>query len=120
MLNWYRNWKRRELAKFMAEIEAEEEAQKPQFSRVLSEEAEKHRDSKEPWVTVVGETVTNDGIKIELDWNDAFVNFLKAQGVTGKDDTQVVQKWLSMIAKQTADKLHENYEAIEGKINEFE
>lgn len=120
MFKWYRNWKLKELKKLQEEIEAEQAANRPQFSRVLSDEAEKHRDSKEPWVTVVGETVTEDGIKLELDWNKAFVKFLKAQGVTGSDETQIIQKWLSMVAYQTADRLNENYNELKGEKSEFE
>jgi putative protein kinase ArgK-like GTPase of G3E family len=120
MFTWYRNWKLKELKKLQEQLDAQEQANRPQFARAISEEAEKHRDSKEPWVTVVGETVTDEGIKIELDWNESFVKFLKAQGLTGKDETQIVQKWLSMIAKQTADKMSENYETLEGKTSEFE
>ena len=69
---------------------------------------------------MVGESVTADGIKLELDWNDAFVKFLKAQGVDGKDDTQIVQHWLAMIAQQTSEKLSaQRYEELEGK-SEYE
>lgn len=114
MFKWYREWKKRELLKLQEELKAEEETKRPQFNRIVSEEAEKYRDSKEPWVTIVGETVTEDGIQLSLDWNAAFVNFLRAQGIAGTDETQVVQKWLAMIAKQTADNLGE------GKLSEFE
>ena len=74
-----------------------------------------------PEETVIFEgTITEDGIQIALDWNDAFVKFLKAQGVVGVDDTQIVQHWLAMIAKQTSDRISEHYNDLEGKISEFE
>ena len=124
MFTWYRKWKLRQLQQLQEELEAEarakEEAGRPQISRLISEEADKYRDSKEPWVTIVGESVTKDGLKLELDWNDAFVKFLKAQGVVGNDDTQIVQKWLAMIAYQTSDSLGQNRAEIEGKISDYE
>lgn len=120
MFKWYRNWQKSQLLKLQEEINAELEANKPQIQRVVSEEADRHRDSDEPFVTIIGDTITEDGIQLALDWNDAFVKYLRAQGVTGADDTQIVQHWLAMIARQAADKLHENYEAIEDKVNEFQ
>ena len=71
-------------------------------------------------ILIVGDTISEDGIQLALDWNDAFVKYLKTQGITGADDTQIVQYWLAMISRQAADKLHDNYEAIEGKVSEYQ
>lgn len=120
MFKWYRKWQRKQLLELQAEIAAEREANKPQIKKVVSEEADKHRDSKDPFVTIIGDKVTEEGIEISLDWNDAFVKYLRTQGVAGADDTQIVQHWLAMISRQAADKLHENYEAIEGKVSEYQ
>ena len=119
-MGWWKNYKKRQFLKWQQEVEAEKEANKPRIQQVVSKEAEKHRDSDEPFVTIIGDTISEEGIQLALDWNDAFVKYLKAQGVTGADDTQVVQHWLAMISRQAADKLHENYEAIEGKVNEYQ
>lgn len=120
MFKWYRKWRLNQLLELQAEIAAEKEANKSKITKVVSEEADKWRDSDEPFVTIIGDNVTEEGIELGLDWNDAFVKYLKAQGVAGADDTQVVQHWLAMISKQAADKLHENYEAIENKQNEYQ
>ncbi|KKL80334.1 hypothetical protein LCGC14_2005790 [marine sediment metagenome] len=120
MFNWYRKWRLKQLLKLQSELAAENEANKPQLQRVMSEESDKFRDSKEPWVTIIGDTISEEGIQLALDWNDAFVKYLKTQGVTGADDTQVVQHWLAMISRQAADKLSENYEQIENKVNEYQ
>ncbi len=119
-MGWWKNYKKRQFIKWQQEVEAEKKASKPQIQRVVSEEAEKYRDSDDPFVTIIGDTISEEGIQLALDWNNAFVKYLKAQGVTGADDTQIVQHWLAMIARQAADKLHENYEAIEGKMNEYQ
>ena len=120
MFKWYRKWQRGQLLKLQSELDAENEASKPQLQRVMSEESDKFRDSKEPWVTIIGDTISEEGIQLALDWNDSFVRYLKAQGVTGVDDTQVVQHWLAMISRQAADKLSENYEQIEDKVSEYQ
>ncbi|HDY84675.1 MAG TPA: hypothetical protein ENH74_03200 [Methylophaga sp.] len=120
MFRWYRKWQHKQLLQLQSEIDAEKEANKPQIQRAVSEESEKFRDSKEPWVTIIGDTISEEGIQLALDWNDAFVKYLKAQGVTGADDTQVVQHWLAMISRQAADKLSENYEQIENKASEYQ
>ena len=118
MFDWYKNWKKKVYQEIKLELE-EEQANKPTLQRVISEESEKYRDSKEPWVTIIGDTISDDGIQIALDWNDAFISYLKSEGVTGADDTQVVQKWLAMIAKQTSDKLQHQFVDSDGNISEF-
>ncbi len=120
MLKWWRKWKLNRLEKWDEELRAKEEAGRPQLQRIVSEEADKYRDSKEPWVTIIGDTITEEGIQLALDWNDAFIKFLKAQGVTGTDDTQIVQHWLAMIAEQTAERLSIHYTDLEGKVSEYE
>jgi hypothetical protein len=73
----------------------------------------REKGSKNPWVEIVGEQVDPaKGIKIELDWNDAFVDHLKRNGYTGTTEEAIVQRWLthlyqhlieSMKDKQTTD-----------------
>jgi hypothetical protein len=118
MINWYKNWKKRVYQEIKEEID-EEQANAPTLQRVVSEEADKYRDSKEPWVTIIGDTISDDGIQIALDWNDAFINYLKSEGVTGVDETQIVQKWLAMVSQQTAEKMKQIYVDTDGKVSEY-
>ena len=115
-MNWIDRWIKRRADKL---ADAEALASRPQLTRVMSEEADKYRDSKEPWVTIIGDTVSDDGIQIALDWNDAFISFLSSQGVTGADDTQIVQKWLAMIAQQTSEKLASSYTDTDGNVSDY-
>lgn len=48
------------------------------------------------------------GIRIETDWNEAFVRYLRAQGYTGTSDEQVIQRYIAMVAKQIADRVTPN------------
>lgn len=116
-MRWLDNWIKKRAAVLAAKQEA---IGKPQLQRVVSEESERWRDSKEPWVTIIGDTVTEEGIQLALDWNDAFVKYLKSQGVAGIDETQVVQRWLAMISKQVADKLGERYNDTDGNVSEYQ
>jgi len=63
--------------------------------------------SSEPWVDVIGFTETNSGVRVELDWNDAFVIYLKENGVTGADDEQIIQKWVALLLRDIADRMEE-------------
>jgi len=52
----------------------------------------------EPWVDIKGAIEDPEhGIKMELDWNDAFVTYLRDNGITGADDEVVVQKWIALL-----------------------
>lgn len=90
--------------------EAEKEAQR---KKEIEEEAKKQREeelkqSDEPWVDVKG--IVQDptkGIKVELDWNDAFIDYLKQNGFSGADDEQIVQKYIALIYKQMVETMDE-------------
>lgn len=61
----------------------------------LTPEELAQKNSNEPWVKIVGQA--NDpkkGVEIELDWNDAFVVYLKRNGYNGVDDKAIVRQWL--------------------------
>ena len=56
------------------------------------------KNSDEPWVQVIGEHIDpKRGLQIELDWNDAFVEYLRANGFSGSSDESIVQKWLAQL-----------------------
>lgn len=50
----------------------------------------------EPNVTVRSSGIAPDGqVRLELDWNDEFIEHLKEQGYTGTDDEDLVNQWLN-------------------------
>lgn len=64
-------------------------------------EVKKYKDSKDPWVVIRGEAIDPvRGLKLDLDWNAAFINHLRVQGVKGTSDEDVVAFWLTMIHQQ--------------------
>jgi hypothetical protein len=89
-------WKRRKIKL------AEEDAK---FQRWEQEQENKQKraelkKSKTPWVTITGENPTEEGLKLELDWNDAFIEMLRESGYKGISEDQLVGKWLLQLQQQ--------------------
>ena len=71
---------------------------------------------QEPWVDIKGAVEDpQHGIKMELDWNDAFVEFLRDNGIQGTDDEVVVQKWITLLYR---DLIEQNSEQTRGESYE--
>lgn len=93
------------LEELRAENKAKEEEQQQEEEKLSGED---------PHVEIKG--IVQDpkkGIKIELDWNDAFIKHLRENGFDGVDDDAVVQKYIAILAKQVA-------EDMENTPGEFE
>lgn len=96
--------------KVIEDIKTDEEKRRDALLRER-EEAKKNRDayvlamkeSTDPWVDILGGVQTDEGIKIELDWNDAFVKYLRANGISGAKDEVIVQKWVTLLLRDMAD-----------------
>jgi len=73
------------------------------------------KESTEPWVDVTGWTDTDQGVKVELDWNNAFLDYLAGSGIKGVDEDKVVQQWITLLLRDMADQMDDNL-----KDNEFE
>lgn len=68
-----------------------------------------------PYVEIVGSDIDpRQGLKINLDWNDAFVDYLRQNGFKGTTDEAVVQLWLTHLYKNMIDRMSET------KTNEYE
>lgn len=88
----------------MEETKARREKEKAEQSKYIAT----MKDSPDPWVEIVGWVYTNEGVKIELEWNNAFVDYLRSNGVSGSDEDQVVQKWVTVLLRDMADRMDEN------------
>jgi hypothetical protein len=75
---------------------------------ILREKQQKYddkRNSPDPWVEVIGESIDEiKGIVINLDWNDAFIQYLKENGISASDEDVAVQKWLALMYQDLVDK----------------
>lgn len=64
-----------------------------------------------PWVEMTGGSFDDKhGVRVELDWNKEFVEYLKANGITGRTEEEAVHRWLGLIVKD----MDKNFEAIGG------
>ena len=72
-------------------------------------EDEARRNGSEPWVEIKSAVVDPvKGIQIELDWNAAFVEYLRENGLTGQDDETIVQKWLAFLYEDLVNRLEDH------------
>lgn len=81
-------------------IQLENNQLNQQLQTMMNEQVieEERRKSDEPWVNIRSANFDSEkGIKIELDWNEAFVKHLRASGIKGATDDIVVQKWLAFL-----------------------
>lgn len=89
----------------LVEEKKEMERELAVFRQQKKENEERYK-SKTPWVEIKGADVDSaKGIKIELDWNDAFIVDLREAGIKGKTDEEVVQKWLAFLYQDLIEKL---------------
>jgi hypothetical protein len=57
-----------------------------------------YKDSSEPWVHIIGSIEDpSKGVKLDLDWNDAFIKYLRENKVPGITDEDVVSYWVTTI-----------------------
>jgi hypothetical protein len=56
------------------------------------------RESNEPWIDFVGGDIDpKNGLQINLDWNDAFIDQLRIQGYRGTTETELVSQYLKQV-----------------------
>lgn len=103
---WFR--KRRE-AQFEAFIKQKEDAAKAEAAKLqeainlaLKQQEDSLKTSEEPWVKLEsGELHPEHGIQLKLDWNGAFIDYLKKDcGFTGPDDEAIMQKYIGAVYKE--------------------
>lgn len=68
------------------------------------------KESNEPWVNVVS-TNFDEGSPtqgfMELEWNAAFIQFLKTNGYQGKTDEELVDQWFTALCKNIGAQMDE-------------
>ena len=72
--------------------------------KIIDAERDAKRASSDPWVEVIGENITDDGrIELRLDWNPAFIHYLRKSGFRGANDDVLVQAWLISLDRNLDD-----------------
>lgn len=105
---------------FKAKDEIKDELRKELLEEIRAENKTKEEEQRkeeedhakeDPHVEIKGIVVDSEkGIKITLDWNDAFIKHLRDNGFDGADDDAVVQKYIAILAKQVADDMENSGE----------
>jgi hypothetical protein len=82
------------------------------------------KDSNEPWIDIMSEGVDPvRGIVIGLDWNDAMIQYLKENGITGTSDEDAIRKYIAYLYEDLVQKLEfkvQQQASHKGKITDFE
>jgi predicted nuclease with TOPRIM domain len=110
-----------EKQKVVAELETVKE--EVGVFRQQAAEDEARRNSPEPWVEIKSESVDPvKGIQIELDWNEAFIQYLKDAGLKARDEETIVQKWLAFLYQDLIEKLEKQVidNSDKPRVNDFE
>lgn len=81
----------------------EERIQREKERKAHEEYIAKMKSSKDPWVDIRGINQDDRGIKIELDWNDAFVKYLREHGYTGANDEAIVHRYVAEVSYRIAE-----------------
>lgn len=93
------------------------------FKKLAQEKKTKY-DSKEPWIEITSEEFDErKGIRIGLDWNDAFIQYLKDGGVQGATDEEIIRKYLAYLYEDIATRLDDESLDVrerKGKISDFQ
>lgn len=112
MLDFFRKRRERQFDEYIKQIKEREKIEAAvEFNRkkeleiiaaelIASREAELKNSDKE-YIVVKGAEIDNNGIiKITLDWNDAFIKYLREQCNFQGDEDQIVQKYLGGLFKE--------------------
>lgn len=78
-----------------------EEAQQL-FQAALEADRKKRYDDSEPFVEIVSENFDESagGVQLRLDWNQAFITYLKKNGITGPSDEAIVDNWVVALSRE--------------------
>lgn len=71
------------------------------------------KESDDPWVELMGGDVdSKNGLELNLDWNEAFIQQLRARGYKGAAEGDLVAQWLQEVQKmiKTGPTESENFE----------
>ncbi len=64
--------------------------------------------SKKPWFELLTQEFLSDGrVKIECDWNSAFITQLAEQGITGETEEDYISQYIMLISRIVAARLNE-------------
>jgi len=71
--------------------------------------ADDRQNSDVPFVEIISDGYDPElGVQLQLDWNAAFIKELKSKGYRGRNERDIVNKWLTAVHKQLANEFEED------------
>lgn len=72
-----------------------------QSEKKRADELKAKYDSDVPYVNILGEAFDkNGGVGLRLDWNKAFIEYLRANGFQGSSEEAIVDSWVSSLSNE--------------------
>lgn len=79
-------------------VSKEQLEQEVSIFRQQEELNQQRYDSDEPWIEITSDDYNSDkGLKIGLDWNKAFITYLKQHNITGITEEDAIRKYLAYL-----------------------
>jgi len=89
------------------ELEVERELEDIEYRKYV----ERMYESDDPWIDFVGNIRdTEKGQRLQMEWNSAFITYLRESGITGITEEDVVQKYVTLLLQNMVDREEERYE----------
>lgn len=74
----------------------------------------RRKESDEPWIDFTGGDIDPEkGVELKFDWNDAFIDQLRAQGYKGITETELVGQYLLQLSNMIA--VEQNQRELNGE-----
>lgn len=80
------------------------------FGKKKEKELPNPKESNQPWVNVINTNFDEGNPKqgfMELEWNKAFIHFLREHGYTGNTEEELVDKWFTDLCKNIGAQMDE-------------
>lgn len=115
MLDWFRKRREKQFEEYIAEREAkakkeaeakllEQQRLEEAAAKLIKEAEQKKKNSDEPYIIIESADIDSNGnIRMKLDWNEAFIKYLRDQCNFEGDDDFIVQRWIGALYREIYD-----------------
>ena len=92
----------------LAKIAKEEEDRLAEIAIV--NRRKKAKESNAPYLEIIADNITEQGLKLDMDWNKPMIKYLKKSGFKGNSEEEIVFKYMAAINREVQlDEIAENY-----------